>query len=280
MGFPILDLGRSILAGCKRSTHLARVYTLRAVKELDEAHPQVSIGQHVDDISNLVIADSSDELVGNAVRFARHFVSIIKKLKMEISSKSIVVPNSGAAKRIASILENIGIPLKTGRQGVDIGVDTSSAATRATAKQQERLNDGSKKAKRSETLSRKNSGARELAITGVQPTQTYGITAIGMAPTSTNKAKANVAKATGLMAAGTCATSVIKWAFRKGRIAASSADPRVRIPTEQIKAWTGMWNRASVELRARLRRAWVSTYAKLQQAKSKWQCVRGPSQPP
>ena len=35
IGMPILELGRSMLAGCKRSTHLARVYMVRAVKELD-----------------------------------------------------------------------------------------------------------------------------------------------------------------------------------------------------------------------------------------------------
>ena len=93
----------------------------------------------------------------------------------------------------------------------DIGVDTSSAASRVTEKQQERLNDGREKAGRCETLSRKNSCVRELALAGVRPTQSYGTTAIGIAPSNVKKARANVARATGLMAAGTCATSVLMW---------------------------------------------------------------------
>ena len=68
VGMPIIELGRSILAGCKRSTHLARVYTIRAVRELDDKHPNVSLGQHVDDISNLVVARTENELVTRAVQ--------------------------------------------------------------------------------------------------------------------------------------------------------------------------------------------------------------------
>ena len=46
IGEPILELGRSILAGCSRSTDVARVYTLRMVKTLACCHPLVKIYQH------------------------------------------------------------------------------------------------------------------------------------------------------------------------------------------------------------------------------------------
>jgi len=97
-----------------------------------------------------------------------------------------------------------------------------------------------------------------------------------MAPSSINVAKANIARATGLMAAGTCATSVIRWAFRKGRFATDSADPRVRIPTEQIKAWTGIWARATADTKMRIEKVWTETHVKLKRAKQRWQCVKGP----
>lgn len=44
MGMLILEFGQSILAGCKRSTHPARVYTVRAVRKLDDDHPHITIG--------------------------------------------------------------------------------------------------------------------------------------------------------------------------------------------------------------------------------------------
>ena len=67
-------------------------------------------------------------------------------------------------------------------------------------------------------------------------------------PTNTNKAKTNIARATGLMAAGTCATSVLRWVLRAGQHRTQSADPRVRIQSDQVKAWTGIWNRATDEI--------------------------------
>ena len=110
----------------------------------------------------------------------------------------------------------------------------------------------------------------------MQPTQGYGYTAVGMAPSSIRKAKANIAKATGLIASGTCSTSVLRWAFRRGRFANDSADPRVRIPAEQVKAWTGIWTRASDDKKARIAKVWTAIHLKLKKAKQMLQCVRGP----
>ena len=110
VGMPILEIGQSILAGCKRSTHVARVYTVTGIKELDDEHADVSTGQHVDDVSNLAVGRNEDELVGRAVRYAVHFNSIMKRLRMTISCKSTVVPATKAGERIAKHLQNLGIP--------------------------------------------------------------------------------------------------------------------------------------------------------------------------
>ena len=117
VGMPILEIGRSIIAGCKRSTHLARLLTVTTIKELDATHTDVSTGQHVDDISNLAVGSTEDELVGRAVKYAAHFAKSMGKLQMTISDKSMVVPASRAATRIASILQKGGIPIKCERWG-------------------------------------------------------------------------------------------------------------------------------------------------------------------
>ena len=65
--------------------------------------------------------------------------------------------------------------------GTDIGVDTSSTNIRTTAKQQERLNAGAKKARRCAALAKRNAAVRRAAITGVKPTQEYAFTAVDMA---------------------------------------------------------------------------------------------------
>ena len=64
--------------------------------------------------------------------------------------------------------------------------------------------------------------------------------------------------------------------FRVGRFTTDSADARVRIPTQQVKSWTELWNRNNEATQRRIKRAWMSTMVKLKNAKSRWQCVRGP----
>lgn len=63
IGRPIQAMGVSILAGCKRSTQFARVYTLRLVNGLAyrfaarQLPYSVTLYQHVDDMSALVVAN-------------------------------------------------------------------------------------------------------------------------------------------------------------------------------------------------------------------------------
>ena len=61
-------------------------------RELGEEHADVSIGQHVDDVSNLAVGRNEDELVGRAVRYAVHFNSIMKRLRMTIPCNSPLYP--------------------------------------------------------------------------------------------------------------------------------------------------------------------------------------------
>lgn len=72
--------------------------------------------------------------------------------------------------------------MKVASIGTDIGVDSSSAHTRTTVKQQERLRAGAKEAKRSEIICKRNTNTRRVAIASVNPTQKYGFTAVGMSP--------------------------------------------------------------------------------------------------
>ena len=115
-----------------------------------------------------------------------------------------------------------------------------------------------------------------MALSGVKPSQIFGHTAVGMSPTTVNKCKSNIAEATGMMGAGACATSVIRWAFRKGKYTNASADPRVCIPYDHIKAWMAMYSRMSNANKIIVTKNWHRKHARMKNAKSKWQCVRGP----
>ena len=72
---PITALGRSILAGCKRSTQLARVCTLQMVKGLAQAHQGItSLYIHVDDISSLTDQSLQQKPHGRTCHRIRHTI--------------------------------------------------------------------------------------------------------------------------------------------------------------------------------------------------------------
>jgi hypothetical protein len=237
IGEAIMHFGRSIIAGCKRSTQLARLYTVSAVKQLASLHPGVSLYQHVDDISNLVVDETKQGVLVKALKLSSEFSVLVKGLKLDISNKSCAVPENDTTRKLARILTQSGIPIKTARAGVDIGVDTAAGVRRSTAKQAERIKNTSKTSARVKMLSRINNKVKRLAVTGVKPMQNYAYTAIGMAPESMDRCKRNIATATGLVAPGACATTAIRWAFKDGKYNNQSADPRVDMPLGQIRSW-------------------------------------------
>ena len=72
-GEAICGLGRAILAGCKRSTNLARAYTLRMARNLSRDHPRIQLHQHVDDMTNIVAPLTFSTLVQETIDYIRDF---------------------------------------------------------------------------------------------------------------------------------------------------------------------------------------------------------------
>ena len=278
IGQAIVKLGRSILAGCKRSTDLARLYTLKMTTSLARNHSNVLLFQHVDDMSNLAVASTNRKLVEDVVSYAKEFKEWTDRLKLTISPKTMIVPKTEITQQISRICVRMGIPMAVSASGVDIGVDTSAAATRRTKKQSERIDTGKGRSKRVNTLARRNNQARRLGVTSVKLSQVYGHTSVGMAPTARQRCKKNISHATGLPGPGSCTTTILRWAYRSGVHSKSTADPRVTLPLEQVKAWIGIWNRAKCSDKTRIKKQWAKQYAKLAKVRHdiRWMMVRGP----
>ena len=77
-------LGRAILAGCKRSTQLARAYTLRMVRRLAADFGHVDLHQHVDDMTVFIKPAANHLLAEEAYSYINDFADEARKLKMEI----------------------------------------------------------------------------------------------------------------------------------------------------------------------------------------------------
>ena len=106
VGQAIVKLGRSIFAGCKRSTDLARLYTLKMTTSLANNHCNILLLQHVDDMSNLAVTTTARQLVTDVVCYAKEFKEWTDRLKLTISPNTMIVPKTEVTKKIAGVCEN------------------------------------------------------------------------------------------------------------------------------------------------------------------------------
>ena len=91
--------------------------------------------QHVDDMSNLAVASTSRELIRSVTKYATEFKEWTDRLQLEISPKTVAIPNNELTKQVCRSLHRRGVPIKAVSAGVDIGVYTSAAMKRVAAKQ-------------------------------------------------------------------------------------------------------------------------------------------------
>lgn len=172
--------------------------------------------------------------------------------------------------------QHIGVPLAVKKHGVDIGIDTSVANRRSTAKQKQRIRDTQKRACRTGYIAKIRHKARRMAVTGVATAQRYGHTAIGMSKTNVEACKRNVAQATGCMTAGACATTVLNWCFRHSKATNQNADPRISMPIEQIEAWMRIWRTTRNKEKPSIFKLWKMVHKTLKNVKGRWHHVNGP----
>ena len=116
-----------------------------------------------------MVAGSPNKAAVTPVEYAKDFAQMVSALQLTISDKSMVVPDSAHTQAFARKVTSIGIPMKVEGIGVDIGVNTSSAARRTTKKQRERIGQTRRRAARIGFLARRNAKARMLATTTVSP---------------------------------------------------------------------------------------------------------------
>ena len=85
------------------------------------------------------------------------------------SEKTTVVPNNDSTRSFAKLMNDSGIPMTATRAGVDIGIDSSSANSRAVGKQIARIAQSKRKAHRAGLLTKRKRKAKRIAMSGINP---------------------------------------------------------------------------------------------------------------
>ena len=124
--------------------------------------------------------------------------------------ETTIVPNDTTAKNVVSILNAIGIPVKSAQSGIDVGIETSAGRRRTSGHMSSRIKAASRRSARASVIARINRKAKRVAVTGVAPVQDYGRTVQGLTGAQVRKQRTNMAKATGKSTGGACVTTLLR----------------------------------------------------------------------
>lgn len=198
----------------------------------------------------------------------------LRNLGLNISDKSTILPVTKYSKAATAALHQRGIPIKLDPTGVDIGVQTTAGNARRVDKAKERWNAAAKRSRRIAYFGKLNRKVKRIAVTKIQPVQSYGGTANGIFPTLNRKHRTNVAVATGDTSHGACTTTLFRWHFPRSK---HCSDPYVSYPISQLKTWISLYHPAVQRYGEKtVYETWNKPYAYLSRSKNKWSKVRGP----
>jgi hypothetical protein len=88
-----IQIFRSILAGCKFSVAITRMYMLRNIKGLDESHKEANTSLFVDDTSMFASSSSCRRVREVLIPALLDFKKRVSDLKLKLSPKAVVVTN-------------------------------------------------------------------------------------------------------------------------------------------------------------------------------------------
>ena len=269
----------SILAGCFHAVFMARLVMTSPVSCMAREYkpPLLRVSTFVDDVAQISIGKLKPVL-HSAVAAALRFVSGMKTLRLKVSSKSVVVSTS---ERVTTIIAKLvhkyaKVNVRTDNAARDLGVlnNPGSKRVRDTSLQYNRLQKAGRRLGRIAPLARSVRAARTLARTGALPQAVWGATVLGLSPTALSRLRTQFAAATGVQAAGRCATTAIALAV------GPMNDPAIKLVLDQVTLFTDLW-RYDASLRALTVRHWnalvTSTLGEVgEQEVSVWNRVGGP----
>ena len=243
---------RSILAGCSRSVDFARLAIRKPIDKVvaQAPSPALAVSTFVDDVaqssrgSMRTVADAS-------IRAALAFCQGMRQLSLIISDKSVVVSTQPRLARALAhhVFLRTGVTVKVAACARDLGVLNNPTGRRNTSLQGNRLAKSKARLARIAPLAKAVRAARNLVTTGAFPQALWGAASMGLAPSALAKLKSQSAAATGINAAGRCASTAIALAFGE------RADPQVAAVSQQVSLWMDIW-KADSGLRALSTRHW------------------------
>ncbi len=269
---PVGLTARSVLAGCMTSTSLARGLVRRPIAKASTGDDHL-IFQHVDDLTQIIIADTARQAIIMASRHGEDLANGIKGLRLEVSTKSELVASSPeVADAVVRNLQREGITIRRARCAEDVGVTTSAGRQRAVAAQGRRLDRADARSHKVKQLVAVDKRAVSLQKTGTAPQATYGATVQGASPAQVVRHRRQAVRACPNTGPQPCTTALLHWMLGPG------SDPEVQLCRRQAEHWIKTWGKLNAAHRKEVRRAWKTLLPQTVIGGVEWAKVSGPAQ--
>jgi hypothetical protein len=270
---PLIDkMGRSMLAGCTSSTRFARAFLRDCILQAMSGTVK-AVGMHVDDVAQLFADPSRSTAKESAIRQGATFATSLMKLGFTISPKSVVVSSCWeTAKKVASAIHRMGIPMTAVVSADDLGVTASGGKRRIVEAMRKWICKGTRRIGRVKVLPKSNAKAKVLYKTGVKPQQWYGICCMGASPSLRKKARRAAVMCGGNTGWRPCYTTAL--CLQGGMM----HDPEVELQVKQVGTWLDLWWDVTVAEKEELTCAWRKIRDELTGApeSKRWARVAGP----
>ena len=264
---------RSLVTGCRQSGSWARALLHDVLGRIARGYPRAPPGSHVDDISQIFSCPSGPVAVRWAVGAAAILADEVRELGLRFSGKSMILPGASRhAATAARIIQSAGIPIRLGRRGKDLGVETTGGRRRCGAIQASRVQKAKVRAHRIGIIARAGKpGKHALYTGGAKPQQEWGQACHGTPPSVVKAMRANAVAATGTRLAGACDYTAAAWTY------GDWLDPAVTASVQQVLGWWTVWKACDEGMKQRVKKQWGKVWRRLvtTDTSEQWGKVRG-----
>ena len=148
-------------------------------------------------------------MVKDLAAAGKSMAEAIEKEGFEISTKSVIIPDTEAAKEVRHILQQAGFQLQLAATARDLGIDAGAGLRRNRTVLKKRLWQGKQRNQRVRTLAKAFPAARRLLATGVLPKSTWGHQSQGLLSREIRQLRVRAMRAMDTKTTGRCVTTML-----------------------------------------------------------------------
>jgi hypothetical protein len=250
---------RSILAGCKSSVALTRVYLKKSLTLICNKHSDANTNCFVDDTNMHAVGASHDETLDIVIPAVTLFGEQASLMGLGLSPKaSIVASHDGLAVSAQKELATYGMTFQVERESRDLGISHAGGNRRPFKLLNTRYRKRVNKNLKIKSIAKITRKARKLYTGSGYSSSTWGHQACGFSDTMIINLERDALNSTGIKQAGRCRAVALIVAF------GIQGNPRARLVRETVKAWFELLRMVDSRTMGELKIAWARATDHLQ----------------